>query len=109
MKRRTFLTLTGGAGAAVMVGPWIRRSSAASFGTFPGGTESVQLPEGVRAKRILEVFLYGGLSPWESIYFVRDYGRSTDPQFPNTQYHAYASSNAQMAAACGGSEADRPF
>jgi hypothetical protein len=110
MKRRTFLTVAaGGAGAAVMVGPWIRSSPAASFGEFPGGTESVQLPENQRAKKVLEIFLYGGLSPWETLYFVRDYGGPGDPQFPNTQYYAYASSNAQMIANCGGSDISRPF
>ncbi|HEU0034471.1 MAG TPA: DUF1501 domain-containing protein [Kofleriaceae bacterium] len=109
MKRRTFLTIAGGAGGAVLMGPWIRRSRAATFGAFPGGTESVQLPEGQRAKKILEVFLYGGLSAWETLYFVRDYGKPTDPMFPNTQYYAFASSNAQAASACGGSEAERPF
>ena len=60
-----------------MVGPWIRRSQAASFGAFPTGTETVQLPEGQRAKKVLEIFLYGGLSPWETLYFVRDYGTAT--------------------------------
>lgn len=109
MKRRTFLTLAGGASAAALVGPWIRTSKAETFGTFPTGTDSVQLPENQRAKRILEVFLYGGLSPWETLYFVRDYGTASDPQFPNTQYYAFANSNAQMVAACGGSEAARPF
>lgn len=109
MKRRTFLTLAGGAGAAVMVGPWIRTSRAASFGEFPSGTESVQLPENQRAKRVLEIFLYGGLSPWESLYYVRDYGTASDPQFPNSQYYAYATANAQVVATCGGSEVARPF
>jgi hypothetical protein len=87
----------------------MRSSRAAAFGAFPAGTESVQLAENQRAKRILEIFLYGGLSAWETLYFVRDYGTASDPQFPNTQYYAFANSNAQMVAACGGSETDRPF
>jgi hypothetical protein len=109
MKRRSFLTVAGGAGAAVLVGPWIRRSRAASFGVFPGGTESVQIPEAQRAKKILEIYLYGGLSPWETLYFVRDYGKPTDTTFPNSQYYAFAASNAAVVASCGGSEAERPF
>ncbi|MEO8703071.1 MAG: DUF1501 domain-containing protein [Kofleriaceae bacterium] len=109
MKRRSFLTVAGGAGAAVLVGPWMRSSRAASFGMFPGGTESVQIPEGQRAKKILEIYLYGGLSPWETLYFVRDYGTATDPMFPNTQYYAFAAANAAVATSCGGSEAARPF
>jgi hypothetical protein len=97
MKRRTFLTLAGGVSGAALVGPWIRTSRADTFGAFPGGTESVQLAENQRAKRVLEIFLYGGLSPWESLYYVRDYGKSTDPVAPNSQYYAYATANAQVA------------
>lgn len=108
MKRRTFLTLAGGAGAAaVMVGPWIRRSSAATFGAFPAGTGEVQLPENQRAKKVLEIFLYGGLSPWETLYFVRDYGTAADPQYPNTQYYALSQSTAL--AQCAAVDQARPF
>src|SRR4051812_1135761 len=109
MKRRTFLSLAGGASAAaVMVGPWIRRSSAASFGTFPAGTSTVQLPDGQRAKKVLEVFLYGGLSPWETLYFVRDYGTASDPVAPNSQY--WALSQATALSRCGNDESiSRPF
>jgi hypothetical protein len=74
MRRRTFLGLVGGASAAAIAGPYFMRRAHARFGAFPGGAESVTLPEGVRAKRVLEVFLYGGLSPWETLYFVRNYG-----------------------------------
>jgi hypothetical protein len=110
MKRRTFLTAAaGGAGAAVLVGPWIRRSSAAPFGTFPSGTNSVQIPDGERAKKVLEIFLYGGVSTWETLYFVRDYGTATDPQFPNTQYYAYATANATALTSCGGMDIPREF
>ena len=47
----------------------------------------------LRAKRVLEMFLYGGLSPWETLYFVRNYGTPTDPQYANTQYYTFATSN----------------
>lgn len=59
------------------------------------------LPEGVRAKRILEVFLYGGLSQWETLYFVRNYGTPSDPQYPNQQYYTYAASNTTWIQNCG--------
>ena len=104
MKRRTFLTLAGGASAAMLLG---RTSRAATFGAFPAGTEAAQLPAGVRAKRVLEIFLYGGLSPWETLYFVRNYGTATDPMFPNTQYYAYAATNAQQLTRCGFTDVDR--
>lgn len=110
MKRRTFLTAAGGAaGAAVMLGPWVRRSRAAAFGAFPAGTEAVQLPEPQRAKRVLEIFLYGGISTWETLYFVRDYGKPDDAQHPNTQYYAYAAANAAAVQTCGMVEMERPF
>src|SRR5437588_9495975 len=55
MKRRTFLSLAGaGAAGAVL----LRSRGARAFGSFPAGSESVQLGDGVRAKRVLEVFLY---------------------------------------------------
>ena len=77
----------------------IRRAHA-QFGAFPTGSEQVMLPEGVRAKRVLEVFLYGGLSQWETLYFVRNYGLPTDPQYPNQQYYTFSSSNATMLSRC---------
>ncbi len=91
-----------------MVGPWIRRSRAASFGAFPTGTATVQLPEGQRAKKVLEIFLYGGLSPWETLYFVRDYGTATSA-FPNTQYYAYPNSNASALTRCAATDVPRAF
>ncbi|MGE0401763.1 MAG: DUF1501 domain-containing protein [Kofleriaceae bacterium] len=110
MKRRTFLSVAGGVGAAaVMVGPWIGRSNAATFGVFPGGTGSVQLPDAQRAKKVLEVFLYGGLSAWETLYLVRDYGRPDDPDasLRNTQSYALSMTNAGNA--CGNVDMDRHF
>jgi hypothetical protein len=110
MKRRTFLGAAGGVGAAaVMVGPWIKRSSAATFGVFPGGTTSVQLPEGQRAKKILEVFLYGGLSSWETLYLVRDYGKPDDPEPAHRNTQSYAFSMTAAATACGNVDMDRSF
>lgn len=110
MQRRKFLSLVAGAaGAAVLIGPWMRRAAAAAFGEFPAGTATAQLPEGTRAKKVLEVFLYGGLSPWETLYFVRDYGKPTDPTFPNSQFYAFPSTNASAMSACGVVDAPRVF
>lgn len=106
MRRRTFLGIVGGASAAAIAGPYVMRRAHAQFGAFPSGAESVLLPEGMRAKRVLEVFLYGGLSPWETLYFVRNYGTAADPQYPNTQYYTYASSNANMIDRCAGGTFD---
>ena len=110
MRRRTFLSAAGGLGAAaVTIGPWIGRSSAATFGVFPTGTSSVQIPDGQRAKKVLEVFLYGGLSAWETLYLVRDYGKPDDPvpALRNTQ--SYAMSMTQAGTQCGNVDMDRTF
>lgn len=88
--RRQFLGAGLGAGALLATGSLLssRRAHATPFGEFPTGGSATRLPEGRRAKRVLEIFLYGGLSPWETLYFVEEYGRPTDSQFPNSQYYA---------------------
>ena len=106
VKRRTFLKLAGGAGAAALGLP---RARADSFGKFPAGSEGVQLPANARSKKVLEVFLYGGISQWETLYFVRDYGKPTDPLYPNTQYYAFAAENQAAMASCGAVDQARPF
>lgn len=103
------MAAVGAAGAAALVGPWVRRSRAATFGAFPAGYRAVELPEGVRAKRVLEVFLYGGLSCWETLYFVRGHGAPDDPQYPRSQYYALADDNAAALASCGAVDRERPF
>ncbi len=111
MRRRTFLASGALAAGAVLVGPWIRRSSASPFGVFPAGTSSVQLPPGERAKKVLEIFLYGGLSPWETLYLVRDYGRPEDPDpaIQNTMFYALPQSTSNALVQCGAVDETRPF
>jgi hypothetical protein len=93
--RRKFLkTAAAGAGAAVLLPLLSRKSAMASpFGEFPSVAAPKALPVERRAKRVLEVFLYGGLSPWETLYYVDEYGRSDDPnpKFRNSQFHAFGS------------------
>jgi Protein of unknown function (DUF1501) len=99
MRRRNFLGVVGGAaGAAALLRS---RRAEAAFGTFPSGTERAQLPVGVRAKNVLEIFLYGGLSPWETLYNVPAYGQPTDPMYPNQQYYTFKSSSDAMVVTCG--------
>jgi hypothetical protein len=109
MRRRHFLSMTAAAAGAVVVGPWFRgRSHAAPFGDAPRGAP--MLPEARRARRVLEVFLYGGLSCWETLYLVEEFGRPGDPQYPNEQFHAYTNI-VSVAANCGdpGGEIGRFF
>jgi hypothetical protein len=91
--RRKFLkTAAAGAGAAILLPLLSRKSAIASpFGEFPSAAAPKALPTERRAKRVLEVFLYGGLSPWESLYYVDQYGRADDPtpKLRHTQFHAF--------------------
>ncbi len=107
MRRRTFLGALGGAaGLATILRS--RRASAA-FGEFPSGSDQVQLPANLRAKRVLEVFLYGGVSPWETLYYVPTFGTPTDPQYPNQQYYAFKTANDAQLSTCGLTAMDRPI
>ncbi len=90
MKRRDFLKLSGAAGASVSSGLLARRAHAAPFGEFPTSAASLLLPPERRATQVLEIFLYGGLSCWESLYLVDDYGQPTDPQYPNQQFYTFS-------------------
>lgn len=74
----------------MVVGRWFRGTSwAEPFGEAPASAASVMLPVERQAKRVLEVFLYGGLSQWETLYLVRGYGTPTDPMFANQQYYTF--------------------
>jgi hypothetical protein len=59
------------------------------------------LPEGVRAERVLELFLYGGLGPFESFYVVEENGRPDDPAYPNEQWHLFGAAQAAAWEGCG--------
>jgi hypothetical protein len=93
VKRRTFLSLSAAGAAAAVAGPLFRRRSyAAPFGSTPDGAQDVMLPEEVRATSVLEIFLYGGLSAWETLYMVEEYGRPDDPDFPDQQFYTFLGS-----------------
>lgn len=70
MKRREFLraAAAGGATATGVSALWPQRAKAEPFGDTPAEYASVMLPAAVQAKSILEVFMYGGVSPWETFY-----------------------------------------
>ena len=112
MRRRDFLKYAGaglGALAALSLAP--RRARGAPFGEFPAEAQGKILPPELRVKNVLEVFLYGGLSAWESLYLVEEYGRPGDPTYPNQQFHGSADDVQTFMQACGASTTDlwRPF
>jgi hypothetical protein len=78
MQRRDFLrsslaaSATLGGGAAL----WSKRAAAAPFGETPAEYANVMLPEAARAQSILEVFMYGGVSPWETFYASDEFGKN---------------------------------
>ena len=91
MRRRDFLRLSAaGAAGLAAAGAWRdRRAHGAPFGEFPSEAAAVALPAQLRADSVLEVFLYGGLSIWETLYLVDAYGRPADPDYPNQQFHTF--------------------
>ncbi|MFT7623495.1 MAG: hypothetical protein ACI9WU_002678 [Myxococcota bacterium] len=75
MRRRNFIRTLGGAGIAAGLGAYPRSASAAPlWGDYPSFALPAILPEGKRAKNVLDIFLYGGLCPWETFYVVPEYG-----------------------------------
>lgn len=67
-------------GACVGVGGTLlpRHAEAARWGDYPADARSCEVPEARRARSVLEIFLFGGISPWETFYVVDedDYGRA---------------------------------
>jgi hypothetical protein len=91
VRRRDFLRASAaGAAGAAAAGAWRwRRAHGAPFGEFPAEASAVALPAELRADSVLEIFLYGGLSIWETLYLVDAYGRPGDPDYPNQQFHTF--------------------
>jgi hypothetical protein len=97
MKRRDVMrVLGGGAVLAAASGVWPRRLAAAPFGEVPDQRAGVMLPAAQRVSRILECFLYGGLTTWESFYCVPEFGEAT-----NTWAYAHYDQMVDAAVDCG--------
>jgi len=75
-----------------VLGPW---------GAAPEESEGLLLPSGVRAENVLEIFMYGGLGPFESFYVVPDRNGPNDPLHPNQQWHLFADQHASVFACTG--------
>lgn len=70
MQRRQFLV-----GAAATSAALLLPRTAHAFGAFPQRAKDLLLPASSRVQNVLEVYLYGGLSPWETLYYVDRYGK----------------------------------
>lgn len=84
MKRREFLKragmMTGALSSGLGVSLWGMRQARA-FGEVPKEAESILIPPERRATSILEIFLYGGVSQYESFYCVPSLGQATSTQW----------------------------
>lgn len=60
---------------------------ALAFGEAPVGEEDLLLPSAERATSVLEIFLYGGISQYESFYCVPEHGKEK-----GTHWHLYLKS-----------------
>jgi hypothetical protein len=83
--RRRLLQATG---AGLLVGGGFGASTglarAAPFGEPPPDKLDAMLAEELRVRNVLEVFLFGGVSQYESFYSVPEYGKND-----NTHFHAF--------------------
>ncbi|MEL6347674.1 MAG: DUF1501 domain-containing protein [Myxococcota bacterium] len=88
MRRRDFLKQAGC--SAALLG--LSRKSWSANAIWGGAPDKISaellLGRGVRANNVLEVFLYGGLSPFESFYVVEEYGRN-DSAYPGEQFYLF--------------------
>lgn len=100
MRRRDLLT--GGAAAAGLA-MLPRPAWAGSWGEAPPASQGLLLPEGTRAERCMEIFLYGGMPAFHSFYAVDEYGRANDPTpaLRNTQYHLFDDDKRTVWSDCG--------
>jgi hypothetical protein len=97
MKRRDFLRATAaGSAAAASLATFSSRRASATFGEIPSEYASVMLPESARAESILEVFMYGGVSPWETFYASEEFGKEDD-----TFLYAFYDETLQACESCG--------
>ena len=79
MRRRDFLkgaALTAAGGGAAAGATLLGERSAGAFGDIPAGADASAVPPALRAQNILEIFLYGGVSQYESFYCVDAYGQT---------------------------------
>lgn len=110
MKRRDFLKKAGivtGALGSGLAASLCGLRQARAFGEVPKDAETILIPPTKRAQNILEIFLYGGLSQYESFYCVPSLGQAS-----GTQWYSFLNDGKLQAAVdkCGWSGAlTEPF
>lgn len=102
-RRRWLVGAIGATTTAALTLPRTRTAAAATWGAWPSSLTGLQLPPERRAKRVLELFVFGGLCPWDTFYCVPGWG-----QGQGRFLHAF--DVASRFEPCGGSGAlTRPF
>ena len=97
MKRRDFLRAGAVGGASAVASAfWPQKAVAEPFGTTPSKHAGVMLPPAAESQSILECFLYGGLTTWETFYCVPEFGEAT-----KTWAHAHYQQMIDASVACG--------
>lgn len=95
MRRRQLLAGAGlGLAGAAFFGP---RRARAAWGEWPDAFAELALPPERRARRVLELYAYGGLCPWDTFYCMPEWGLAE-------QRYLYAFGEAALSArmgACG--------
>lgn len=94
MKRRRLLKGAAGAGVATAAGvfgilKYPRGASAAGWGTWPDDKLDAIIPEDLRAQKVLEVHLNGGIGAWDTFYTVPTWGQGGDPLGDAAYLHTF--------------------
>jgi hypothetical protein len=79
-RRRWLAGAAAAVGTTAVVGPLVRSrpAAAAPWGAWPEALADLRLPPERRAGRVLELFFYGGLCPWDTFYCVPGWGQGED-------------------------------
>jgi hypothetical protein len=103
MRRRDFIRASAALGGAGLLGTGRRAFGA--WGDAPDATAAAGLlGPGVRAEKCLELFLYGGMTNFESWYVNPDYGtpNDPDPSLRDQQWYLFESRKSSIfSGACG--------
>jgi hypothetical protein len=91
LKGAAAITASAAAGAGIT---FFSPGEARAFGEAPKGAEGATVPAELRAESVLEIFLYGGVSQYESFYCIPDHGAGD-----GTHWHAFLASG-EVQAAC---------
>jgi hypothetical protein len=92
MNRRKFLKTALGGAVLAAAGPtlWLPRRAKGAWGAPPAGTSSAAtLAAGATTQKMLEVFLYGGVAPWETFAVMPEFGKPSDSNYPNQQWWTF--------------------